>query len=222
MTRIRDGLFKIYTTLDGLPNDFIGAIHEDTNGDLWIGTLGGLSKFKDDRFTTYTTKDGLSSDTVTSLYEDSAGTLWIGTSGGGLIRFKDGKFVAFTTRAGLPDDVVYRILEDQGGNLWLACGKGIFRIDKKELDSFAGGEANAITFVAYGTADGMTTRECSGGGHPSAWKGSGGKLWFSTIKGVVIIDPAETKINTQPPPVVIDQVLIDNESFTPGQRIELP
>lgn len=222
LTRLRDGVFKVYTTIDGLPNDFVGAIHEDANGSLWIGTLGGLSRFKDERFTTYTTRDGLSSDVVTSLHEDAEKTLWIGTHGGGLNRLKDGKFAAFTTREGLPDDVVYRVLEDQQGNLWLGCSKGIFRLSKKELDDFANGKGNSIAFVAYGTADGMITRECSGGGHPAAWKGVDGKLWFSTIKGVAMIDPEKIRINDQPPPVVINQVRIDDESITPGRRIELP
>jgi ligand-binding sensor domain-containing protein/signal transduction histidine kinase len=221
LTRLRDGVFKVYTTLDGLPNDFIGAIHEDANGSLWIGTLSGLSKFKDERFATYTTREGLSSDVVTSLYEDAEKTLWIGTNGGGLDRFKDGKFAAFTTREGLPDDVVYRVLEDQQSNLWLGCSKGIFRLNKKQLDDFADGKDGSIAFVAYGTADGMITRECSGGGHPSAWKGVDGKLWFSTIKGVAMIDPEKIKINEQPPPVVINQVRVDDESITPAPRIDL-
>jgi ligand-binding sensor domain-containing protein/signal transduction histidine kinase len=222
LTRFRDEVFRVYTTLDGLPNDLVGPIHEDANGSLWIGTLGGLSRFKDERFTTYTTRDGLSSDVVTSLYEDDEKTLWIGTHGGGLNRLKDGKFVAFTTREGLPDDVVYRVLEDQQGNLWLGCSKGIFRFSKKELDDFAGGKGNSLPFVAYGTADGMITRECSGGGHPAAWKGVDGKLWFSTIKGVAMIDPQRIKINERPPPVVINQMRIDDESIIPDRRIELP
>jgi ligand-binding sensor domain-containing protein/signal transduction histidine kinase len=222
LTRLRDGVFKVYTTIDGLPNDFIGAIHEDAGGSLWIGTLGGLSRFKDERFTTYTTKDGLSSDVVTSLYEDAERTLWIGTQGGGLNRLKDGKFVAFTTREGLPDDVIYRALEDRQGNLWLGCSKGIFRFAKKEFEDSARDKGNTIAFVAYGTADGMITRECSGGGHPSAWKGVDGKLWFSTIKGVAMIDPEKIRINEQPPPVVINQVRIDDESITPGRSIDLP
>jgi ligand-binding sensor domain-containing protein/signal transduction histidine kinase len=222
LTRLRDGIFKVYTTIDGLPNDFVGAIHEDASGSLWIGTLGGLSKFKDERFSTYTSADGLSSDVVTSLYEDAGKTLWIGTNGGGLNRMKDGKFKAFTTREGLPDDVIYRVLEDQQDNLWLACSKGIFRLSKKGLDEFAGGQRNSIAYVAYGTADGMITRECSGGGHPAAWKGADGKLWFSTIKGVAMIDPEKIKINEKAPPVVISQVRIDEESITHGGRIELP
>lgn len=222
LSLLRDGVFKLFTTIDGLPNDFVGAIHEDASGSLWIGTLVGLSKFTDERFATYTTKDGLSSDVVTSLYEDAEKTLWIGTNGGGLNRFKDGKFTAFTTREGLPDDVVYRVLEDRQGNLWLACSKGIFRLGKNQLDDSVRERGKPLSFVAYGTADGMITRECSGGGHPAAWEGIDGKLWFSTIKGVAMIDPEKIRINEQPPPVVINQVRIDDESITPGQQINLP
>lgn len=222
LTRMKDGVFKTFTEVDGLPNDLIATLYEDAKGNLWIGTFGGLSKLANEEFTTLTTRDGLSSDAVISLYEDSDGTLWIGTNGGGLNRMKDGKLTAYTTSNGLLDDVVYRIMEDGRNNLWLSCRKGIFHIDKKELDEFAGGRITSIAPVAYGTADGMMTRECSGGGDPAGWKGRDGKLWFPTIKGVAMIDPERIKTNAQPPPVVIEQIRIDDQTFAPSGRIELP
>jgi len=222
LTRMKDGVFRTFTEVDGLANDLIATIYEDAKGNLWIGTFGGLSRFKDGEFTTFTTKDGLSSDAVISLYEDSDGTLWIGTNGGGLNRMKDGQLTAYTTRSGLLDDVVYRVLEDGRNNLWLSCRKGIFHVSKKELDEFAGGRIASISPVAYGTADGMITRECSGGGHPAGWRGSDGKLWFPTIKGVAMIDPERIKTNTQAPPVVIEQIRIDDQSIAPSDGIELP
>jgi ligand-binding sensor domain-containing protein/signal transduction histidine kinase len=222
LTRMHDGVFKTFTEVDGLPNDLIATLFVDTKGGLWIGTLGGLSKFSNNEFTTLTTQDGLTSDAVISLYEDSENTLWIGTNGGGLNRLKDGKLTAYTMLNGLLDDTVYRILEDGRNNLWLSCRKGVFHIDKRALDDFANGNISSITPVAYGTADGMITRECSGGGDPAGWKGVDGKLWFPTIKGVAMIDPERIKINSQPPPVVIEQIRIDNQSITPGDRLELP
>jgi signal transduction histidine kinase/ligand-binding sensor domain-containing protein len=221
LTRIRGERFDIYTKANGLPNDFVGTIYEDHEGNIWIGTLGGLSKFKDESFTNYTTREGLSSDVVISLHEDPTGTLWIGTSGGGLNRLKQGKFVAYTTRNGLPDDVVYSILEDHQNNLWLSSNKGIFRIGKKELDEFAEGRTSSITPILYGPADGMITRECSGGGHPAGWRSGDGKLWFSTIKGLAMIDPEKIRLNDQPPPVAIEEIRADDESISPAQTIEL-
>jgi ligand-binding sensor domain-containing protein/signal transduction histidine kinase len=221
LTRMKGDRFSVYTTAEGLPNDFVGTIYEDAQRQIWIGTLGGLSKFKDEKFTNYTTRDGLSSNVVISLHEDAEGSLWIGTSGGGLNRLKQGKFVPYTTRNGLPDDVVYSILEDRQNALWLSSNKGVFRLSKNELDDFANGKASSITPVLYGTADGMITRECSGGGHPAGWRSSDGKLWLATIKGVAMIDPEKIKPNDQPPPVAIEQVRVDDESFIPAQTVEL-
>ncbi len=127
-----------------------------------------------------------------------------------------------SVRSGLLDDVVYRVLEDGKNNLWLSCRKGIFHISKKELDEFAAGRISSIAPVAYGTADGMMTRECSAGGDPAGWRGIDGKLWFPTIKGVAMIDPERIKTNVQAPPVVIEQIRIDEQSITPGDRVELP
>jgi ligand-binding sensor domain-containing protein/signal transduction histidine kinase len=222
LTRMKDGVFKTFTEVDGLPNDLITTLYEDLKGNLWIGTFGGLGKLTMEEFTTFTTRDGLSSDAIISLHEDSDGTLWIGTNGGGLNRMKDGKFTAYTTSNGLLDDVVYRILEDGRNNLWLSCRRGIFHISKKELDEFARGTIASIAPVAYGTADGMMTRECSGGGDPAGWRGSDGKLWFPTIKGVAMIDPERIKTNSHAPPVVIEQIHIDDQSFAPSERFELP
>lgn len=222
LTRMTNGVFKTFTEVDGLPNDLITTLHEDTKGNLWIGTFGGLGRLTNEEFKTFTTRDGLSSDAIISLHEDSDGTLWIGMNGGGLNRMKDGKFTAYTTSNGLLDDVVYRILEDGQNNLWLSCRKGIFHISKKELDEFAKGMIASISPVAYGTADGMMTRECSGGGDPAGWRGSDGKLWFPTIKGVAMIDPERMKINSHAPPVVIEQIRIDDKSFAPSERLELP
>jgi ligand-binding sensor domain-containing protein/signal transduction histidine kinase len=221
LTRLRGERFDIYTTVDGLPNDFVGTIYEDSQGNIWIGTLGGLSKFRDEKFTSYTTRDGLSSDVVISLHEDADGALWIGTSGGGLDRLKQGKFAAYTTRSGLPDDVIFGILEDHQNSLWLSSNKGIFRLNKKELNDFANGTVRSIAPVLYGPADGMITRECSGGGHPAGWRSADGRLWFSTIKGVAMIDPEKIKLNDQPPPVAIEEIRVDGESIAPSKTIEL-
>src|SRR5689334_5821296 len=222
LTKLHNGVFKTFTEVDGLPNDLVNTVYEDSKGNLWIGTFGGLARLTNEEFTSFTTADGLSSDAVISLHEDSDGTLWIGTNGGGLNRMKDGKFSTYTTSNGLLDDVVYRILEDGQNNLWLSCRKGIFHISKKELDEFAKGTIASIAPVAYGTADGMMTRECSGGGDPAGWRGSDGKLWFPTIKGVAMIDPERLRTNSHAPPVVIEQIRIDEQSFAPSERLELP
>src|SRR5262249_4100537 len=90
--------------------------------------------------------------------------------------------------------------------------KGIFRLDKKELDGVAARQTANLNPALYGTADGMLTRECSGGGHPAAWKMNDGKLWFATIKGGATGDSDHLAVNSIPPPLVIEQLRIDDQA----------
>jgi signal transduction histidine kinase len=194
-------------------------ITEDRQGALWLGGVSGMSRFKDGVFTNYTTEQGLSNNYVRDIYEDADGTLWVGTYGGGLNRFKDGRFTHITTREGLFDNIVSRILEDENGNFWMSCNRGIYRASRKELNDLAEGRVKAINSVSYGVADGMKSNETNGGGQPAGWKDLEGKLWFPTVKGVVRIDP--DNFNRLPPPVVIEQVLVDKTAADSHQSIRL-
>lgn len=222
LARVRGGEFETFTTREGLPNNFVGAIAEDARGRLWVGTLGGLGVYDSGRFKSYTTKEGLSDNVVISIYGDARGRLWVGTNGGGLNLLEGDRFRVFTTRDGLPNDTLYRILGDDGGRLWMSCNKGVFSLEVKELEEFEAGRSHTLNPIVYGTADGMQTRECSGGGHPSAWRDRAGRMWFSTIKGVAMIDPSSVARNEQPPPVVVEQALFDGEQTAINERAELP
>jgi diguanylate cyclase (GGDEF)-like protein len=222
LNKLKNGEFTIYTTKEGLSSNYIWSIYEDKKGSLWIGTDGGgLDRLEGGKFITYTTREGLSNNLVLSIHEDREGTLWIGTGGGGLNRLKDGKFTIYTTKEGLFDDIVYTILEDDTEYFWMSGNKGIFRVSKKELSDFAERKAKSITSISYGRADGMQSSECNGGNQPAGWKGQDGKLWFPTMKGIVMIDPANLKINELPPPVIIEKVLVDDRPLDLNRRAQL-
>ncbi len=90
---------------------------------------------------------------------------------------------------GLPG-TIYGMLEDASGHLWLSSKTGIFRVSIAAAQRLRRRERPAPSrSTAYGTADGMNIRECSGGGHPAAWKLADGSLWFATLDGVSFIDP---------------------------------
>ncbi len=58
---ISSGLFTHFTTRNGLPNNIINGILEDSEGKLWISTNNGLSRFdiKSNTFRNYDVQDGL-------------------------------------------------------------------------------------------------------------------------------------------------------------------
>ena len=211
LSHLQNGRFTRYSSMDGLGNDLVGAIVEDGAHTLWIATLGGLTRFDHGKFSTLTTRDGLTSSVITALYSDGEGNLWIGTNHGGLDRLRDGKITAYPPeKSGLPESV-YSILEDTRGNLWLSSKTGIYSVSKSDLNDFADHQLNAVASTVYGTADGMKISECSSGGHPAAWKLADGTMWFATLKGIAAVDPEHLTKNTIPPPVAIDQVLIDDQ-----------
>lgn len=219
-------LKKTYTVKDGLPNEFIDIIYEDSRGDLWFGGFGGLSKFKDGKFNNYTTKEGLTGNYIRSIYEDAEGTFWIGTYDEGLSRFKDGRFVNFNIENGLSNNGVFAIQEDERGYFWISSNRGIYRVKKQELDSFADGKIQRINSIAYDKQDGMLNNECNGGRQPASLKTDDGKFWFPTQDGVVIVDPELESHNILPPTVVIESATAERKPLDisngliiePGQK----
>jgi ligand-binding sensor domain-containing protein/signal transduction histidine kinase len=205
--------WKIYSGRDGLPSESVQAIAEDAEGNLWVGTGNGLDELRDGHFITLHKKDGLPDEDVSSLYVDGENVLWIGTRGGGLGRYFHGKWTRYTKKEGLLSESIGYLLEDGQGNMWIGSPKGLMRVRKKELNDIAQNAAKRVACRAYGEADGLAAGECTIGFQPGACRGTDGRLWFPTIKGIVSVDPAQIQINTNPPPVVIESVTVGGESM---------
>jgi ligand-binding sensor domain-containing protein/signal transduction histidine kinase len=215
VVKFTDGAFTRYTSRDGLSHDRVTTLFEDRAGALWIGAFQGLTRLKDGAFTAYTERDGLVGNQVRAIYEDESGILWIGTYDSGLYRLKDMRLTRYRRKDGLHDNGVFQILGDADGNLWMGSNRGIYRVNRRELNEFADGTRQSITSIALGTNDGLSTLECNGGSHPAGLKTEDGRLWFPTMGGVAVIDPKAIVTNRHPPPVVIE------EFRTGGQVMEL-
>lgn len=213
---------RSYTTKDGLPNDFMTVIFEDSKGGFWFGGYGGLSEFKAGKFINYTTAEGLTGNYVRTIYEDNEGVFWIGTYDEGLSRFKDGKFVNYKEENGLYNSGVFAIQADSRNNFWISSNRGLYRVKRQELNDFADGKIVKINSVGYGKADGMLSTECNGGRQPATLTDKDGKFWFPTQEGVIVVDAEAEIFNSVPPPVVIEEVTVEREpvNFRNGITIE--
>jgi signal transduction histidine kinase/ligand-binding sensor domain-containing protein len=193
----------------------VRALAEDRQGRIWIGGGNGqLYQYDNGEFTKYQPSDELANQAIWSLLPDDDGTLWVGTFRGGLLRLKDGKFTRFTTRNGLPSDVICQILDDGMGRLWIGSHKGLFHIEKEALHNFTPHHPQFLPCTSYGLLDGLPTLEFTGNYQPTCWKGSNGRLWFATVKGLVSVRPDEKTVNSLPPPVVIEGVQLDGKPLT--------
>jgi signal transduction histidine kinase/ligand-binding sensor domain-containing protein len=194
------------------------AIAEDRKNRLWVGTKGaGLFCLSNGHFTSYTTTNGLLSNLAWSLYVDSDDALWIGTADGGLSRLQDGTFENFTPRDGLADNTICHITEDSQRRLWFSSPHGIFYVEKEALSSFTHGETKSFSCTSYDQSDGMPSSACTCAFQPSGCITKDGRLLFPTLKGVVVVRPDTADANALPPPVVVEEVVIDGQVQTPKQ-----
>ena len=57
--------FVQYSVEEGMIQSQVQSLVQDQHGNLWIGTLAGLSRYNGQSFQNYTRKDGLAEDWVT-------------------------------------------------------------------------------------------------------------------------------------------------------------
>lgn len=210
LNRIESGTIKSWRRKDGMSADQVMALLEASDGALWIATNGGgLNRWRDGRFTAITSKEGLGSDVVFALYESQDGAIWAGTDGGGLCRVQGTAVGCVTSKHGLYDDLVVQILDDQRGKLWMSSNRGVFNATFNDLEAVATGRLDKLTSTRFDTSDGMASAECHGGSQPSGARSQDGRLWFPTLEGVAVFDPAKAFGNTLPPPVRIEAFVVD-------------
>jgi ligand-binding sensor domain-containing protein/signal transduction histidine kinase len=207
--------WKTFTTRDGLSADEVRTLADDPEGNLWIGTVGGgLNRLRDGHFTSFRNADQLPCDDISALYVDSDGVLWVGTFGRGLARMQAGQWTRYTTREGLISNSIGYLIEDSQGDFWIGSNAGLMRLPKKALNDVARGAASSVSCRVYTQEDGLPTRECTLNAQPHVSRPRQGQLWFPTVKGLASVNPALLKPNTNPPPVVIESVLIDDRLQT--------
>ena len=199
------GKFVRYSEANGLPSNRVFSLYQDRAGAIWIGTFGGgVSRLRGGKFSNWTTRDGLAHDIVMSILEDDRGDYWFGTRGG-LSRWSGGRFTTYREATGLFHDAVQKVLADDHGYLWLTSNHGIFRVSLEEVAAAAPEGGRILRSVGFTTGNGMRSVECNNGQH-GGFRGRDGRLWFATLKGLAMADPAHIRLNSVPPKVVIESV----------------
>jgi signal transduction histidine kinase len=195
------------------------ALHDG----VWIGFReGGVADFANGQVRAwYRQGDGFPNGWVTWLHIDATRTLWAATAGG-LGRIKDGRASMLTTRNGLPCDPVRWITEDDFNAVWLYTACGLVRIARTELDAWTRNPETQIRPTVFDAKDGVPGHPFPSGYSPKVTKSLDGRIWFIPVGGVSVIDPARLPFNAVPPPVHIEQLLVDGKTYSPAGGVRLP
>ncbi len=121
--------FTQYTPKEGLAQSQVRCITQDAEGYLWLGTLGGVSRFDGHAFTNYALQEGLPDAQVNALLCAKDGTVWLG-AGGSLVAFR-GEQTRVTVLPGEARDArILSLAEDPSGAILIGTdGSGLFRSD---------------------------------------------------------------------------------------------
>jgi signal transduction histidine kinase len=126
---------RIYTTSDGLVDNEVFRLFEDSRGDIWIGTFHSnqqvLTRWEraTDRLHHYGDADGLPAfRTPWAFAEDRTGAVWIALREGGVVRYKDGRFFRIAQAEGIRAQGTFVYVDSQG-RVWLPGAEGVLRVE---------------------------------------------------------------------------------------------
>jgi len=118
--------FITYSTEEGLPQSQVTAITQDNEGYLWVGTIGGLTKFNGEEFVPFTAREGLLNNRVSSLdyFEE---TVWVGHDGG-ISSIENGKIRKYGFTGEDMSRRVQQIIRFKGKLIVCSNGGGLFEL----------------------------------------------------------------------------------------------
>ena len=169
--------FHRYTIGSGV-GDIVGALTEDREGNLWLGTTTrGALKVMRDGWTTYDADDDGLGQSVASVFETGAGELYVNSSGWRISRFDGRRFT--TVKLRLPPAVtdaswrdVNGVIQDHLGDWWIATRVGLHRYSRVARFEDLG---RAMPSAVYTMRDGMASDEVT-----RLFEDARGDIWISS------------------------------------------
>ncbi|MCX6333350.1 MAG: ATP-binding protein [Bacteroidia bacterium] len=191
--------FDSFSQVDGLPNNQIQCIYQDSRGWIWLGTSQGLSRFDGYRYVNFipnpSDTTSLSGNLVRVIFEDSMGNLLIGTENGGLNVFDHKKEYFLHPYRNHPEfksrEVsVNTITKDRNGNLFVGTDRNLLKIDDKgTLTKITPLTINRETEFSFGFIRVVQFDET-------------GNLWIGTTDGLLLYYPETNLIEEVQVPLV--------------------
>ena len=135
--------FSKITTNEGLSQNYVQSIFQDTRGFLWFATGDGLNRFDGNKIKIFRNKKNdrgsISDNIIHSIFEDSDSSLWIGTNKGlNKYNYHTEKFEKFFLNneklTTLSSDEIRIIFEDSKSNFWVgSTNYGLYKFNKDKV-----------------------------------------------------------------------------------------
>jgi signal transduction histidine kinase/ligand-binding sensor domain-containing protein len=211
LVRFRNGEFFPLTMPDEVRN--IRALAEGVDGTIWAGSSDGqLLRVNGAEMISEPAVQGMRPMSIRSLDVTPDGRLLIGYASFGLGCVWDGKYVRLTMDDGLHDDYISQIQSDDHGGMWFIGNRGLSMVRQEELAAATRKRASRVQPTVFGRSEGLTGLQASFFGSPNSCRSDDGNLFFATRNGLLRVQPNRIQDNTNPPPVVLERVTVDDHA----------
>ncbi|MFH1198368.1 MAG: two-component regulator propeller domain-containing protein [bacterium] len=199
--------FAHLSVKEGLSQNSVTSICQDSAGFLWFGTYTGLNRYDGYSFKIFQNdkqnKGSISDDFIRTLCVDKSGELWIGTMGGGINRYDRDKdeFVVYQHKTGiegsLSSNMINSIIVDRNGSLWIGTQEGgISKIEyprtKKTFENKFAHFPKEIKFTHY-SAFSLGLMNDKWNTIYALYEDQNGFIWIGTRFGLSRYDPFNNK-----------------------------
>ncbi len=125
-----------FSTENGLVNDQIVRIFQDSKGYVWFATFGGVSRWDGINFTNFTKNNGLISAQVMDVDEGKDGTIYFATFIGGIQTYKNGVLDTLNESDGYPMQYTSEIFVAEDSTVYFMGGGNIVSYKNGEFADF--------------------------------------------------------------------------------------
>ena len=203
---IKDDYMK--GTFERIYKNNIPKVYRLSNGELLFSAYGkGICRINKD-FTISEVKmpnpeANIISRFCVEIFEDMQKGCWFGSYNEGAMYMKENECRIFSMADGLPCNDIVCIQGDRSGNIWMGTAYGLSRLDT---------EFSITNYFEYDGTQGDQYHE------KATLLRSDGILFFAGAHGLTFFNPQLIVPNSYPPPIVIEDLKIHNESVLPGEK----
>jgi len=215
--RIRDGKVLEILSPPGVPaaRELVG----DPQGGIWLGPRsGGLAHFKNGKLESYSVDMGPDRYGARQIIVTPEGLVF-GALGVGLMVVRDGKAQLLAVRNGLPCNAINGVVLDGRGYVWLYSECGLTSIAMSDLERWWGHPDLVIGSKTLDALDGVRPGRAP---FQISARSTDGKLWFVNGLALQMLDPTRQVTNSIPPPVHIESVKADRNTYSVLENLSLP
>jgi signal transduction histidine kinase/ligand-binding sensor domain-containing protein len=131
--QFKNGKLSAVNASSGMSDNFVQALLADREGNLWVGTSGGLNEIRRGNLWVLGKNKGLGYGAIRGLAELASGAILVAKPNGGLYAWTGNNFSHIATAGAIPSSFQITTLLPDGNFCWIGSAGGLWHFDGAQL-----------------------------------------------------------------------------------------